>query len=96
MDLFDAIKEAELTVNQPFNMEEWKGGKPAITVNGTIAYYAGPANHPLHSDKLLMVCPVTVSNRNNLGKDTETYMVNSEGLWEGYRHAAMSLLYMQA
>lgn len=103
MDLFDLIEspQAEIKADtKQFSWEDFVTGKAALTRNGEIAYYAGPAKgHPSYDGKNLFVAMCTVPEHAIAklgGKEVLPYLVTPEGCFGGglYPYRASFLVEM--
>lgn len=87
MDLFDLVdnpQAGQSAEKKPFNWEEFKAGKPAISRSGEIAYFGGEYIHPMAS-KYRFIAIMTVPDHAVIkyGKETMPYVIDNRGYFEG-------------
>lgn len=86
MDLFDLIDNPQVgqtAEHKPFDWEEFKAGKPALSRTGEIAYYGGPCTHPMCADKFIAIMTVPDHAIIKYGKETMPYVIDERGWFEG-------------
>lgn len=86
MDLFDLVENPQIgqtAEKRPFNWEEFKAGKPALSRDGQIAYYGGEYTHPMSKDRFLAIMTVPDHAIIKYGKEVMPYVIDNRGWFEG-------------
>lgn len=86
MDLFDLVDNPQAghsAEKKPFDWEEFKAGKPALSRDGQVAYFGGPCTHPMCTHRFIAIMTVPDHAVIKYGKDVMPYIIDERGWFEG-------------
>lgn len=86
MDLFDLVDNPQVgqtAEKKPFNWEEFKAGKPALSRTGQIAYFGGNSKHPMCTERFIAIMTVPDHAVIKYGKEVMPYIIDERGYFEG-------------